>query len=285
LHPETQTIDYEQVRELAVKHKPGLIVAGASAYPREIDFQAFRRIADEVGAYLLVDMAHIAGLVATGLHQSPMRQADFVTSTTHKSLRGPRGGFILSSNQKFGKTINSQIFPGLQGGPLMHIIAAKAVGFGEALQPEFAKYQQQVVANARSLASNLVNLGFELISGGTDNHLLLVDLRSKGVTGKEAEEALDRVGITVNKNSVPFDRESPAVTSGIRLGTPLVTTRGMQVRDMDRIAQWMDRALQYKKNETELTRLAKEIETFAAEFPLFLYSPDQLSGDEWIERN
>ena len=285
LDPESQTIDYEQVRDMAVKHRPGLIVAGASAYPREIDFAAFRRIADEVGAYLLVDMAHIAGLVAAGLHQSPMQHADFVTSTTHKSLRGARGGFILSANSAYGKTINSQIFPGLQGGPLMHVIAAKAVAFGEALRPEFGKYQQQVVDNARTLASSLLDLGYQLISGGTDNHLLLVDLRNKGITGKEAEDALDRVGITVNKNSVPLDKESPSVTSGIRLGTPLMTTRGMQGEHMVQIAQWIDRALQYRDNETELTRLATEVKEFTADFPLFLYSPDQLADPKRTVKN
>lgn len=278
LHPESQTIDYEQVREMARKHKPRLIIAGASAYPREIDFQAFRQIANEVGAYLLVDMAHIAGLVATGLHQSPMQLADFVTSTTHKSLRGPRGGFILSNTAEYGKKLNSQIFPGLQGGPLMHVIAAKAVAFGEALRPEFAKYQNQVVANAKTLASSLADLGYDLISGGTDNHLLLVDLRGKNVSGKDAEETLDRVGITVNKNSVPLDQASPSVTSGMRLGTPLVTTRGMHGEHMERIALWMDRALQNKDNDTELARLAKEVEEFAAEFPLFLNSPDELDS-------
>jgi glycine hydroxymethyltransferase len=276
LHPDSQTIDYEQVRELARKHEPRLIIAGASAYPREIDFQIFRHIADEVGAYLLVDMAHIAGLVATGLHQSPMHVADFVTSTTHKSLRGPRGGFILSSTREYGKKINSQIFPGLQGGPLMHVIAAKAVAFGEALRPEFATYQRQVVANAKSLASSLADLGYKLVSGGTDNHLLLVDLREKNVSGKEAEDILDRVGITVNKNSVPRDQASPSVTSGMRLGTPLLTTRGMREEHMERIAQWMDRALQNKDNASELACLANEVKKFAAEFPLFLNSPKHL---------
>ncbi len=283
--PDTQTIDYEQLREQARKHKPGMIVAGSSAYPREIDFAAFRRVADEVGAYLMVDMAHIAGLVATGLHQSPLGEADFVTSTTHKSLRGPRGGFILSNTPSYGKKLNSQIFPGLQGGPLMHVIAAKAVAFGQALRPEFGMYQKQVVANAKVLARQLLELGFDLVSGGTDNHLLLVDLRRKGVTGKEAEEVLDRVGITVNKNSIPFDNESPFVTSGIRLGTPVVTTRGMQEEEMARIAHWMDRALEHRHDDAELDRLAREIGEFASGFPLFVECPEQLKGEAATERN
>ncbi|MFO8033175.1 MAG: serine hydroxymethyltransferase [Desulfohalobiaceae bacterium] len=272
LHPETQTIDYDQVLDLARKHKPKLIIAGASAYPRSIDFSRFRQIAQEVGAKLMVDMAHIAGLVAVGLHPSPMQEADFVTSTTHKSLRGPRGGFILS-NQDVGKVLDSQIFPGLQGGPLMHVIAAKAVSFAEALQPEFKAYQEQVLTNSRTLGSSLAELGYDLISGGTDNHLLLVDLRSKEITGKEAELVLDRVGITVNKNSVPFDPQSAMVTSGIRLGTPVVTTRGMQEGDMARIAGWMDQALQNRKDESRLEQLSLEIQDFAAGFPLFVPCP------------
>ncbi|MCF8029791.1 MAG: serine hydroxymethyltransferase [Desulfohalobiaceae bacterium] len=285
VHPETQTIDYQNVRELALQHRPRLIIAGTSAYPRELDFRAFQRIAEEVGAYLLVDMAHIAGLVATGLHQDPLDQADFVTSTTHKSLRGPRGGFILSKNLDYEKRLNSQIFPGLQGGPLMHVIAAKAVAFGEALRPEFALYQKQVTANARALANNLLDLGYELVSGGTDNHLLLVDLRGKGVNGKEAEEVLDRIGITVNKNSVPFDTESAFVTSGIRMGTPVVTTRGMQEEDMARIAEWMDRAIRYRDNETELSKLTNHIEEFTSQFSLFMECPQQTNNYSKKGRN
>jgi glycine hydroxymethyltransferase len=272
LHPETQTIDYDQVLDLARKHKPGLIIAGASAYPRSIDFSRFRQIAQEVGAKLMVDMAHIAGLVAVGLHPSPLQDADFVTSTTHKSLRGPRGGFILS-NHDVGKVLDSQIFPGLQGGPLMHVIAAKAVAFAEALQPEFKAYQEQVLKNSRALGFRLAELGYDLISGGTDNHLLLVDLRSKDITGKEAELVLDRVGITGNKNSVPYDPQPATVTSGIRLGTPVVTTRGMQEEEMARIANWMDQALQNRKDESRLEQLSQEIEDFAAGFPLFMPCP------------
>lgn len=285
VHPETQTIDYQNVREMALQHKPRLIIAGTSAYPRELDFQAFHRIAEEAGAYLLVDMAHIAGLVATGLHQDPLGQADFVTSTTHKSLRGPRGGFILSKNQDYEKRLNSQIFPGLQGGPLMHVIAAKAVAFGEALRPEFALYQKQVTANARALAQNLLDLGYELVSGGTDNHLLLMNLRGKGVNGKEAEEVLDRIGITVNKNSVPFDTESAFVTSGIRLGTPVVTTRGMQEKDMAHIAEWIDRAIRYRDKESELSKLTNHIEEFSSQFPLFMQCPQKTNNYSEKGRN
>ncbi|MFP4392725.1 MAG: serine hydroxymethyltransferase [Desulfohalobiaceae bacterium] len=272
LHPETQTIDYDQILDLARKHRPRLIIAGASAYPRSIDFSKFRQIAQETGAKLMVDMAHIAGLVAVGLHPSPLQEADFVTSTTHKSLRGPRGGFILS-NHDVGKVLDSQIFPGLQGGPLMHVIAAKAVAFGEALQPEFKAYQKQVLANSRALGFNLKELGYELISGGTDNHLLLMDLRNKEITGKEAELVLDRVGITANKNSVPSDPQPATVTSGIRLGTPVVTTRGMREEDMARIANWMDQALQNRKDESRLEQLSLEIQDFAAGFPLFVTCP------------
>ncbi len=270
LHPETQTLDYAQVLELAQKHRPRLIIAGASAYPRSIDFARFKQIASQVGAKLLVDMAHIAGLVAVGLHPSPLKEADFVTSTTHKSLRGPRGGFILS-NQDVGKVLDSQIFPGLQGGPLMHVIAAKAVAFGEALRPEFKIYQEQILANSRALASSLSDMGYNLVSGGTDNHLLLLDLRNKSISGKEAELVLDRVGITVNKNSVPFDPQPASVTSGIRLGSPVVTTRGMLEEDMTRIAQWIDQALQSRKNETKLQQLSMQIQDFASKFPLFVY--------------
>lgn len=261
-------IDYDVVRELALEHKPALIVAGASAYPRQIDFARFRAIADEVGAQLMVDMAHIAGLVATGLHPSPVPHAHITTTTTHKTLRGPRGGMILSS-QEFAQKINSQIFPGIQGGPLMHVIAAKAVAFGEALKPGFKAYQQQVANNAKALAQVLNDSGFTLVSGGTDTHLILVDLTSKGITGKDAEHALDLAGITVNKNTVPFETLSPFVTSGIRMGTPALTTRGMVETDMQKVGAWIAAAIESKDNETKLSQISKEIQTFASSFPLF----------------
>lgn len=232
----TGMIDYDAVRDLAIKNKPKLIVAGASAYPRIIDFKKFRDIADEVDALLMVDMAHIAGLVAARLHPNPVEYADFVTTTTHKTLRGPRGGAILCK-EKYAKIIDKAIFPGMQGGPLMHIIASKAVCFKEAMEDGFVLYQKQVVANAQALSHQLINEGFNLVSGGTDNHLILVDLRSKGITGKEAEHLLDEVGITVNKNTIPFDPQSPFVTSGIRIGTPAVTTRGFDEEDMKEIGK------------------------------------------------
>lgn len=240
--PKTEQIDYDVVRDMARQHKPKLMIAGASAYPRVIDFAAFRAIADEVGAKFLVDMAHIAGLVAAGLHPSPIPYADYVTTTTHKTLRGPRGGMILCRADE-AQAIDKAVFPGLQGGPLMHIIAAKAVAFHEALQPDFARYQERIVANAKALATGLQTRGYRLVSGGTDNHLMLVDVKAKGITGKDAERVLDRIGITVNKNTIPFDQESPFVTSGIRLGTPAVTTRGMSVDEMDAIAQLIDETL------------------------------------------
>ena len=229
---DTNTIDYEEVRRMALECKPKLILAGASAYPREIDFEKFAAIAKEVGAYFMVDMAHIAGLVAAGVHPSPMPHADVVTTTTHKTLRGPRGGLILTNDEELALKINKAIFPGIQGGPLMHTIAAKAVCFGEALKPEFKTYQQQVAKNAQALAEQLVKEGLKLVSGGTDNHLMLVDLTETGVTGKEAEKMLDEVGITVNKNAIPFDTKSPFVTSGIRIGTPATTSRGFVEEDM-----------------------------------------------------
>jgi glycine hydroxymethyltransferase len=262
---ETGMIDYDEVERLAVKHQPGMIVAGASAYPRIIDFSRFRRIADEVGAYLMVDMAHIAGLVATGLHPSPVPYADFVTTTTHKTLRGPRGGMILC-RQKYAALIDKAIFPGIQGGPLMHVIAAKAVAFKEAMQPEFEAYQKNVVANAGALAERLSDHGFDLVSGGTDNHLLLVDLRSKHITGKDAERRLDAVDITVNKNAVPFDTESPFVTSGFRIGTPAVTTRGFDVEAMQEIAGIIDMTLS-RKDPPEKAR--RRVRTLCGRFPLY----------------
>lgn len=243
---ETELIDYDEVRDLAKQHRPKMIIAGASAYPRVIDFEAFRQISDEVGALFLVDMAHIAGLVATGLHPSPVPHAHFVTTTTHKTLRGPRGGLILCT-EEWAKEIDKAVFPGLQGGPLMHVIAAKAVALKEALDPSFAEYQRQVISNAKALALSLQSRGFRIISGGTDNHLLLIDVKTKGLTGKDAEIALDGVGITVNKNTIPFDTEGPFVTSGIRVGTPAVTTRGMREKAMkeigDLIADTLDAAL------------------------------------------
>lgn len=267
---ETGFIDYNQVEAMAREHKPALIVAGASAYPRTIDFARFRAIADEVGAKLMVDMAHIAGLVAAGIHPSPIAHAHYTTTTTHKTLRGPRGGMILSS-EEYGKTLNSQIFPGIQGGPLMHVIAAKAVAFGEALRPQFALYQQQVVDNAATLAGCLSAAGFNLVSGGTDNHLMLVDLTNKDITGKDAEIALDKAGITVNKNTVPFETRSPFVTSGIRLGTPALTTRGMKTAEMERVAAWIIDAIANANNETRLDAINKEIQQFARQYPLFAW--------------
>ena len=232
----TKYIDFDEVRRLALKHSPRMIVAGASAYPRIIDFKKFREIADEIGAYLMVDMAHIAGLVAAGLHPNPVPYSDFVTTTTHKTLRGPRGGMILCK-EKYAKTIDKAIFPGTQGGPLMHVIAAKAVCLNEAASEDFKEYQQQIIKNAKTLANTLIDRGFNLVSGGTDNHLILIDLRNKNITGKDAENILDSVGITVNKNTIPFDPQSPFVTSGIRLGTPAVTTRGMKEEDMKKIGE------------------------------------------------
>ncbi|NLY85178.1 MAG: serine hydroxymethyltransferase [Tissierellia bacterium] len=244
---ETEMIDYDQVREIAIKEKPKMIIAGASAYPRTIDFKKFREIADEIGAYLMVDMAHIAGLVAAGLHPNPVPYADFVTTTTHKTLRGPRGGAILCKEQ-YAKAIDKAIFPGIQGGPLMHIIAAKAVAFGEALKDDFKVYQEQIIKNAKALADGLIKNGFRLVSGGTDNHLILIDLRNKGLTGKEAEKLLEEVGVATNKNTIPYDPESPLVTSGIRIGTPAMTTRGMKEEDMFEIAEIIALALDVKND-------------------------------------
>ena len=268
VNKETGLIDYEEVAKLAEKHKPQLIVAGASAYPRIIDFSKFRSIADTIGAKLLVDMAHIAGLVATNLHPSPIPYAHITTTTTHKTLRGPRGGMILST-EDMGKVINSQIFPGIQGGPLMHVIAAKAVALGEASKASFVTYQKQVILNAKTLAKQLLDAGFNLVSGGTDNHLLLIDLTNKKITGKDAEKALDQAGITVNKNTVPFETLSPFVTSGIRIGTPALTTRGLCEQDMIKVANWIVTALNNINNETQLKEINKEVTYFARQFPLF----------------
>jgi glycine hydroxymethyltransferase len=269
---DTETIDYEQLAGLAHKHRPRMIIAGASAYPRVIDFQRFRDIADECGAYLMVDMAHIAGLVAAGIHPSPLPYADFVTTTTHKTLRGPRGGMILARSE-YSKMLDSQIFPGIQGGPLMHTIAAKAVAFQEALQPAFQEYQKRIVTNSQGLAAELVKLGFRLVSGGTDNHLMLVDLSPKGLTGNVAEETLDRGGITVNKNAIPFDPKKPSVTSGIRIGTPAVTTRGMGPENMATIARFIHRGLGAGGDHDALAALRKEVAEFCLAFPLHKQSP------------
>ncbi|MDL2209220.1 serine hydroxymethyltransferase [Desulfovibrio sp. OttesenSCG-928-O18] len=265
-----QQIDFDEMKKLAKKHKPQLIIAGGSAYPRTLEFAKFRAIADEVGAKLIVDMAHIAGIVAVGLHPSPIPHAHISTTTTHKTLRGPRGGMILSS-EELGKTLNSQIFPGIQGGPLMHVIAAKAVAFGEALKPSFVKYQKQTLENAQALAENLTAAGYSLVSGGTDNHLILIDLTNKDVTGKDAEAALDKAGITVNKNTVPFETRSPFVTSGIRIGSPALTTRGMKAGDMKKVVAWIDEAIAVRDNETKLKALSKKVEKFARKFPLFAW--------------
>ncbi|KMK78270.1 serine hydroxymethyltransferase [Alkalihalobacillus pseudalcaliphilus] len=265
---ETHYIDYDVVRNLAIEHKPKLIVAGASAYPREIDFAKFRDIADEVGAFLMVDMAHIAGLVAAGLHQNPVPHAHFVTTTTHKTLRGPRGGMILCK-EEFGKKIDKSIFPGIQGGPLMHVISAKAVSFGEVLTGEFKQYAQQVITNAKRLGEKLQSEGVNLVSGGTDNHLLLLDLQSLDLTGKVAEHALDSVGITTNKNTIPFDPKSPFVTSGIRIGTAAVTSRGLDEAAMDEIGELIALTLKNIENEEKLEEIRNRVASLTAKFPMY----------------
>ena len=264
----TETIDYDALERLAKEHRPKLIVAGASAYPRIIDFARFRQIADQVGALLMVDMAHIAGLVAAGLHPTPVPYADFVTTTTHKTLRGPRGGMVLCKAEH-AKTVDSKVFPGMQGGPLMHVIAAKAVALKEALSPEFNVYQQQIVRNAQALAKGLMNQGFRLISEGTDNHLMLVDLRKSELTGKVAQETLDKARITVNRNAVPFDTRSPFVTSGIRLGTPAVTTRGMQENEMTTIGEFISRALSHVNDDSVLCAIADDVGELCKKFPVY----------------
>lgn len=265
---ETEQIDYEDVLAKARANKPKLIVAGASAYPRAIDFKKFREIADEVGAYLMVDMAHIAGLVAAGLHQNPVPYADFVTTTTHKTLRGPRGGMILCK-EEFGKKIDKSIFPGIQGGPLMHVISAKAVAFGETLQDDFKVYAENIITNAKRLAEGLQKEGLRLVSNGTDNHLLLVDLQTLGLTGKVAEHVLDEVGITVNKNTIPFDPASPFVTSGIRIGTAAVTSRGFGLEDMDEIASIIGFTLKNHEDQEKLAEAAKRVEALTSKFVLY----------------
>ncbi len=264
---EDETIDYEAMAQKARECKPKLIVAGASAYPRTIDFAKFRQVADEVGAYLMVDMAHIAGLVATGVHPSPIPYADVVTTTTHKTLRGPRGGLILCNDEAIYKKINSAVFPGTQGGPLEHIIAAKAVCFGEALKPEFKTYAQQIVKNAKVLADELVKEGFRLVSGGTDNHLILVDVRNFHISGKEFEHRLDEVQITVNKNAIPNDPEKPSITSGVRVGTPAVTSRGFKEPEMIKIAQWMGRVARDFEGSADQVRA--EVNALCQQFPIY----------------
>ncbi|WP_277586782.1 serine hydroxymethyltransferase [Psychrobacillus antarcticus] len=268
VNKETELIDYEEVRGIALEHKPKMIVAGASAYSRTIDFAKFREIADEIGAYLFVDMAHIAGLVAAGLHPNPVPHAHFVTSTTHKTLRGPRGGLILTT-EEFAKKIDKTIFPGIQGGPLMHVIAAKAVAFGEAQKPEFKEYQAQVIANSKALAESLTEEGIRIVSGGSDNHLMLLDVSALGLTGKVAEHVLDEVGITVNKNTIPFDTASPFITSGVRIGTPAVTSRGFKEAEMKEIASIIAKLLKNHENEEVLKEAKERVATLTNNFPLY----------------
>jgi len=268
LNRDTEMIDMDEVESIARRERPKMIVAGASAYPRVIDFKAFREIADMVGALFMVDMAHIAGLVAAGEHPSPVPYADFVTTTTHKTMRGPRGGLILA-RESFGKQLNSKIFPGIQGGPLVHVIAAKAVAFKEAMTPEFKDYQAQIVKNARSLAARLIADGFRLVSGGTDNHLMLVDLSNKSITGKDAEEALEAAGLTVNKNAIPFDTQSRFVTGGIRIGTAAVTTRGLKEAEMEQIADWISAAVANTGNPEVLAKIRAEVHATCERFPLY----------------
>ncbi|HJB78818.1 MAG TPA: serine hydroxymethyltransferase [Candidatus Nosocomiicoccus stercorigallinarum] len=265
---EDEAIDYDELREIAIKEQPKLIIAGGSAYALQIDFKKFREIADEVGAYLMVDMAHIAGLVAAGLHPNPVEYADFVTSTTHKTLRGPRGGIILTKKEH-AKKIDSNIFPGIQGGPLMHVIAAKAVAFNEALQPEFKEYQEQVIKNAKVLAEKLQENGLRIVSGRTENHLVLVDTKVFGLTGKQAEEALDKVGITTNKNTIPFETESPFVTSGLRMGTPAMTTRGFKEAEMEEVADIIIETLTKEKNGESLDGIHDKVVALTKKFPLY----------------
>ncbi|OPX39437.1 MAG: serine hydroxymethyltransferase [Desulfobacteraceae bacterium 4484_190.1] len=270
LSSKTHRIDYNQVRDLAKKHKPRLIIAGASAYPRIIDFHRFKEIANETGAYLMADIAHIAGLVAVGLHPTPVGEADFITSTTHKTLRGPRGGLILSE-KKYGAKLNKGLFPGIQGGPLMHIIASKAVAFGEALKPEFVDYQKQIIANAKVLAEELTAYGFDLVTGGTDNHMILLDLTKKGITGQDAEKILEKAGIVLNKNSIPFDKKGPMVTSGLRLGTPALTTRGMKENEMKVIAGLIKKVLESPGSQTIINEVSKIVSDLCHSFPIYKY--------------
>jgi len=270
VHPESHRIDYDQVRDLTRRHKPRLIIAGASAYPRYIDFDLFAEIAHENDAYLMADMAHIAGLVAAGLHPTPIGRADFVTTTTHKTLRGPRGGLILS-DARYGEKLDKGIFPGIQGGPLMHVIAAKAVALGEALGAEFTAYQKQVIQNAKALGEALTGFGFDLVSGGTDNHLLLLNLSNRSLTGKDAEAALVRAGIVANKNAIPYDRRGPKITSGLRLGTPALTTRGMGAEEMRLIAGWIRNVLEHPESEMTLAAVGREVRELCRRFPVYAH--------------
>lgn len=271
---DTETIDYDQMAKIARECKPKMIVVGASAYPRTIDFNKFRAVADEVGAVIMADIAHIAGLVATGLHPSPVAVSEYVTTTTHKTLRGPRGGLIMCK-EPYAKILNSRVFPGMQGGPLMHVIAAKAVALKEALSPEFSDYQRQIVKNAQAMAQQLIDEGFRLVSGGTDNHLILVDLTAKGVTGKDAQEALDRASITVNKNGIPFDTQGPMVTSGIRIGTPALTTRGMSEEEMRLIASLIADVINNINDEQKIQAVAGKVKELCSRFPLYA---DRIKG-------
>ena len=265
---ETMTIDYDELMQMAKEHKPKMIVAGASAYPRELDFTAFKDIADEVGAYLLADIAHIAGLIVAGVHQTPIPHADFVTTTTHKTLRGPRGGMIMCK-EEYGKDINRSVFPGIQGGPLMHIIAAKAVAFKEAQTREFRDYQTQIVVNAKKMAADLMNMGHDIVSNGTDTHLMLVDLTKPGITGKEAEAALSKAGIIANKNTIPFETRSPFITSGIRLGTPAITTRGMKEPQIQIISENIDNVLKHIDDENTFTTVKQNMKKLCRLFPIY----------------
>ncbi len=268
LDESSHRINYDNIMAQAQEHKPKILIAGYSAYPREIDFTKFREIADAVGAYLVADMAHFAGLVAAGLHPSPVGVADFTTSTTHKTLRGPRGGIILTSEEN-AKQVNSSIFPGMQGGPLEHVIAAKAVAFKEALDPSFKVYVEQILKNAKALAEVLLELGYDLVTGGTDNHLILMDLTKQGISGKDAETALGKAGITVNKNSVPYDQRSPFVTSGIRIGTPALTTRGMKSEEMKKIAGWIDQSIKNAGDEKILAKIKEDVRELCLSFPIY----------------
>lgn len=273
----TEMLDYDEIMELAKRYRPKMVLAGASAYPRAMDFKKFRQICDAVGAFLMVDIAHIAGLVAAGLHQNPVEYAEFVTSTTHKTMRGPRGGFIMCKKE-FAKKLDSEIFPGIQGGPLMHVIAAKAVCFKEALKPEFKIYQKQILKNSKAFSAEMAELGYRIVAGGTDTHLFLVDLTSKNITGKEAATALDKTGITVNKNLIPFDSKPPFVTSGIRIGTPAVTTRGLKEAQMREIARLVDRTLTSPEDETTIKAVRKEVDGIVKRFPLYKNLIKNLEG-------
>jgi glycine hydroxymethyltransferase len=269
LDAETGRLNYDTIRATAKEVQPKLIIAGYSAYPRLLDFAKFKEIADEVGAQLLVDMAHFAGLVATGHHPSPAPYADYITTTTHKTLRGPRGGMILTNSEEKAKTMNSRIFPGIQGGPLEHVIAGKAVAFGEALKPEFKHYSEQVIQNAKALAEEMMSLGFKLVTGGTDNHLILVDLSDREITGKLAEASLDEAGITVNKNTVPNEKRSPFVTSGVRIGTPALTTRGMGTSEMKQIAKWISQVLNSPEDTTLKAKIHEDVKQLCLQFPIY----------------